>query len=78
LLFPAKDHLVVDLIRLADVNTKQRAHEVTMKEFDKLCCAYVELAATLNLPLQPLQVNRPNYVADLLRNPEEHVTEVGE
>ncbi|XP_031557763.1 dimethyladenosine transferase 1, mitochondrial-like isoform X2 [Actinia tenebrosa] len=68
LLFPGKEHLVEDLVRLADINTEQRAHEVTMSDFDKLCRAYVELSATLDLPLQPLQVNRPVRVADYLKD----------
>ncbi|KAK3741717.1 hypothetical protein QZH41_012909 [Actinostola sp. cb2023] len=66
LLFPDREHLVNELVRLADVNTEQRAHELSMEDFNKLCCAYDELACTLKLPLQPMKMNKPRYVADML------------
>ncbi|KXJ24347.1 Dimethyladenosine transferase 1, mitochondrial [Exaiptasia diaphana] len=65
-LFPDREHLVDDLLRLADVNAEQRAHEMTMEDFDKLCSAYLELATTLNLPLQPQKMNKPRLVADMM------------
>ncbi|EDO32435.1 predicted protein [Nematostella vectensis] len=67
LMFPGKEELVGDLLRLSSVNPEQRAHELAMTEFNSLCSAYLEIARTMDLPLQPMRVNRPAHVTDVLR-----------
>lgn len=62
LLFPNDETLVDDLIWKSDVNSRLRAHQLTMDDYDALCQAFVELADEHGLSRTPLNINKPDPV----------------
>ena len=61
-LFPTEEHLVDDLLSLADVDPTLRATQVDMAGVGRLCEAFLKITENMNMDRLPLKVNRPSPV----------------
>ena len=67
-LFPSDEHLVNDMLSLADLDPTMRATQVEMSGVRRLCEAFLEITENMNLDRLPLKVNRPSPVPSIMVN----------